>query len=140
MRYEVSEQIAAPVDRVWSVLVDVERTPEWSASMTSVQRLDDGPFGVGSRVRIEQPRLPPAVWQVTELTAERSFTWVTAAAGVRTTAIHVLEPTEDGTRATLVVEQTGLLAGVVGLLLGRMTRRYVDTELAGLTTRAEQRR
>jgi hypothetical protein len=52
----------------------------------------------------------------------------------------VLEPTDNGTRATLVLDQAGLLAGVVGLLLGSLTRRYVDTELAGLTTRSEASR
>jgi uncharacterized protein YndB with AHSA1/START domain len=140
VHYQVSAPIAAPVQQVWSVLTDVERTPEWSTSMTSVQRLDDGPFGVGSRVRIEQPRLPAAVWEVTELTPERSFTWATSRAGVTTSASHVLEPTDNGTRATLVLDQAGLLAGVVGLLLGSLTRRYVDTELAGLTARSEASR
>ena len=138
MHYRVSGQIAAPVQQVWSVLADVERTPEWSASMTSVQRLDDGPLGVGSRVRIEQPRLPAAVWQVTELTPERSFTWATSRAGVTTSASHLLEPTDNGTRATLVVDQAGPLAAVAGLLLGKLTRRYVDTELAGLTAEASR--
>jgi uncharacterized protein YndB with AHSA1/START domain len=140
VHYQVAGPIAAPVQQVWSVLADVERTPEWSASMTSVQRLDDGPFGVGSRVRIEQPRLPAAVWQVTELTPERSFTWTTSRAGVTTSASHVLEPTDNGTRVTLVVDQAGPLAGVAGLLFGSLTRRYVDTELAGLTARSEASR
>lgn len=77
MRYEVSADIAAAAERVWSVLVDVERMPMWTSSMTRVERLDGGPFGMGSRVRIKQPRLPVAVWRVCELTPLSSFSWAT---------------------------------------------------------------
>jgi len=52
MRYTVSADIAAPAERVWAVLSDVERMPAWTSSMTSVERLDPGPLRVGSSVRI----------------------------------------------------------------------------------------
>lgn len=43
--------------------------------MASVHRRDDSPFGVGSRVEIRRPKLPKAVWEVTEVVDGRSFTW-----------------------------------------------------------------
>ena len=97
--------VEAPVEQVWKVLLEVERWPEWATTVTSVQRLDDGPVAVGSRVRVEQPRIPPTEYVVTELEPGRSFTWVATGPGVRTTARHLLEELGTGsTHVTLAVE------------------------------------
>lgn len=135
MGYEISTQVEAPLEHVWAVLTEVERMPEWTSSMTRVTRLADGPLGVGSKVRIKQPWLPAAVWRVVELTPRRSFSWVTTRGGVSTLAGHALAARGDGTAVTFTVEQRGLLAPVAGLLTSALTRRYVATELEGLTSR-----
>ena len=64
MDYEVSVDIDATPGEVWNVLTDVGRWPEWTPTVTRVERLDLGPFQVGSTVMIRQPRLPPTVWRV----------------------------------------------------------------------------
>ncbi len=40
--------IDAPPERVFRLLAQPERTPEWSPSVVSVRRTDAGPIGVGS--------------------------------------------------------------------------------------------
>jgi len=62
--YEGSTTIDAPIDIVWSVLVDVERMPEWTPSMQSVHLLEGPALRRGSRVRIKQPRLAASTWTV----------------------------------------------------------------------------
>ncbi len=138
MDYLVSAAVVAAPERVWAVMVDVESMPTWSRYVSSVHRLEQAPFGVGSTARVTQPRLRPTVWRVTELTPERSFWWTSRTGGVSTEAGHELSPGPDGSSVvTLTVRQRGLLAPVVGRLLGSLLRRYVDAELAGLKLRAE---
>jgi carbon monoxide dehydrogenase subunit G len=129
--------IAAPPERVWAVLVDVERWPERIPTVDSVERLDDGPLAVGSRTRLRQPRFSPAVWTVTELTDGASFTWESKTSGVTVVASHDVEPHPDGSRLTLALTVSGLLAGVGWLMTRSLTTRYVETEAASIKAAAE---
>ena len=88
-RFSITADIPEAPDRVWAVLADVERWPEWTPTVTRVRRLDQGPLAVGSRVRIHQPRLLPAIWRIVELADGRRFTWVTGSLGVRAIAEHL---------------------------------------------------
>jgi len=135
--FSVAVNINAPPQRVLAVLCDVERWPEWTSTVTHVQRLDRGPFAVGSSARVLQPKLRPAVWQVTELDANCSFTWVTRAPGVRMTAGHYVEAQGDGSRAALSFEISGLLGPIISRLYRGLIQQYVATEAQGLKRRSE---
>ncbi len=138
MPYQFSIDIDASPQRVWEVLVDVERWPEWTPSMTSVERLEPGMFRTGSSARIKQPRLPEAVWRVSSLVPQESFTWSTRSRGVATVARHVIRPLDGGrTRAESFLSQSGLLAWLSRLFFSGMIRRYLEQEAAGLKRRCE---
>src|SRR5262249_12587397 len=98
----------------------------------------DGALRVGSRARVKQPGIPPMTWQVDELRDREVFTWSAASPGGRTTGIHRLSTNPDGTtEITLEIEQHGPPAGIVNLLTGSRTRRYLGLEAAGLKAAAE---
>jgi uncharacterized protein YndB with AHSA1/START domain len=138
MRYEIEVPVDASPEAVWAVLADVERWPEWTPSMTLVRRLQDGPFGVGSTVRVRQPRLPQAVYTVTEHDPGQAFTWTATSPGVTTVAGHHVVPREEGhSTVRLTLGQSGPLAPLVGLLAGRLARRYVTMEAEGLKRHCE---
>jgi uncharacterized membrane protein len=134
--FSVAVNIDAPPDQVFAVLCDVERWPEWTPTMTSVQRLDQGPFGVGSSAQIRQPKLRPAVWKVTELEAQ-NFTWVARTPGLRMKAGHRVERQGAGSRVQLSFELSGLMARVASRLYGGLIEQYVTTESQKLKQRAE---
>ncbi len=130
--------IASPPSRVWKVMRDVERWHEWTASIRSVELLDGGPLRVGSKVRVRQPGLPTAYWEVMSVEEERGFTWVSRAPGITVTAHHRIEPLPSGSRATLVLEFTGLLGPIFGRLTSGINRRYMGLEAQGLKQRSER--
>ncbi len=136
--FETTRDIDAPAQQVWDVISDVERWAEWTPTVTSVRRLDDGPFGVGSRVEIHQPKLPKAQWEVTEVDDGRSFTWEATGPGMRSIARHVVEPRGAGATITLSVEQTGPMGAVAALVWRKLTQRYVETEAESLDRRVRQ--
>lgn len=131
--------IAASPQQVWAVLVDVERWPERIPTVDTVERLDAGPLALGSRTRLEQPRLPAGVWTVTEWSDGSSFTWESTSPGVTVVASHRVEPHPDGSRLTLGVKVSGPLAPVGWLMTHSLTKRYVETEAASLKVAAESR-
>jgi uncharacterized protein YndB with AHSA1/START domain len=138
MHIERSIDIAAPPALVWSIFIDVERWHEWTASITSVTRLDQGPLAVGSRARVLQPLIRPAVFEVTEFTPGRSFAWSTSNGGVRALANHVVEPAPGGTRATISLDFQGFPLVFLGWWVRWLTDRYFTMETEGLKRRAEE--
>jgi uncharacterized protein YndB with AHSA1/START domain len=135
--YEESIEVDADPQRVWEVLIDVESWPEWTPSMTTVEVIGPRPLRRGSRVATKQPRLPPAEMTVDEYAEGRSFTWSSQTRGLRTIADHRVDPTPTGSRVTLILKQSGPLAGLVRLGYGRLIRRYLHLESTGLKRRAE---
>jgi uncharacterized protein YndB with AHSA1/START domain len=136
--FNITVDIEAPPQRVWAVMSDIERWPEWTPTVRSVQRLDSGPLAPGRRARIHQPKLPPADWQVTALQEGSSFTWVTHSPGVTVTARHGVEGIEGGSRATLSIQFGGVLGPLVGWLTRGLNGRYLSLEAAGLKRRSEE--
>ena len=113
--------------------MDVERWSDWTPTVTRAERLDEGPLYVDSRTRITQPKIPPAIWHVTELDETRGvFTWVARSPGVVTTASHLIAESPRGTRATLSVEFSGFASILAVRLFGKLTEEYVDTEAESL--------
>lgn len=119
-------------------MLDVERWHEWTPSITAIRCLGRGPFAVGSRALVRQPRFPPALWTVTDLQPGREFTWVSTAPGLRVAGIHRAEAAPGGTRATLAVVISGLFAPPWAWLTGDLTQRYIAAEATGLKARSER--
>ena len=116
---QVERTTAASTAEVWRLLSDIDSWDDVLPTMDEVTRVGDGgPIGIGSRFRVRQPGLRPAVYEVTGWQPGQGFVWTSSQPGVRTTATHEVTQTADGTRLRLGIAWTGPLAGLVRLAFG----------------------
>ncbi len=137
MRIEHSIEIAAPVERVWDLTMDVESWPNLTPTITRIQQLDQGPLTVGASARIKQPAQRGRIWTVTALEPKKRFSWATKAMGMKMTGGHYLAPTDAGTTNTLTLDVEGALAPVLGPLMRRTFLKSITTENEGFKRAAE---
>ena len=137
MNFSISVDIDAPRERVWAIMSDIERWPEWTASVKRVRQLTPGPMAVGTKAFVRQPRLPPAFWKVVSFEPNECFTWVSSSPGFSITARHSVQSIERGSRATLSLQFAGLLGPALARLTRDLNDRYLALEAAGLKRRSE---
>jgi uncharacterized protein YndB with AHSA1/START domain len=96
-----SVDIDADLERVWEVVGDVSRMPEWSPELRRLLVLGRKPVRVGTTL-LGVNRRGWAVWpttsKVTRLEPGRAVAWHTRESGATWT--YELEPTTAGTRLT----------------------------------------
>jgi hypothetical protein len=152
VQFQETIQVNAPPGVLWRAVADVERWPEWIATYSEVtwltaavpdrqaaaEQAGDGALRPGSRARIRQPRLPEGVWEVTDVQSGTSFSWQSTRPGLTIAARHDLTSLDGGkTSLTLTLSLAGPFASIAGLLAGRITRRSLQHEAAGLKRCAE---
>lgn len=138
MRFEKSIEIDAPQQRVWDVLSDIEAWPQRIETVDVVELLTPAPIAKGSRVRLQQPKLPEGSWDITVWQAPSYFEWTQKSAGMSTVAGHRVDALgEDRARLTLTLDMRGLLIPIMILFYKKLTNRYMDLEAEGMKRAAE---
>ncbi len=146
----LSRLVRATPERVWEVLTDLDQAAQTLSGVTSVQRMTDGPYAVGTR------------WRETRTVLGRSSTeelWVTASDPWRRSEVRaasggaeyctefVLTPRAEGAETGLTVRFGAELTdpsrwqrAVMSLLSGvaeRATRKALEQDLADIAAAAE---
>ena len=136
---EDSVEIDASPQLVWDVFSDVEHWPDWTASVTSLVGQDGSALAVGRRFAIKQPGMQKLVWKVTEIETGSSWTWEQRSPGANVIARHYVIAQPGG--RTLVrqqLDQRGVIGALVGRLMVKKTRHFLELEAQGLKSRAEE--
>jgi uncharacterized membrane protein len=138
MRFEKSIDIDAPQQRVWDVLSDLEAWPQRIETVDIVELLTPAPITKGSRVRLKQPKLPEATWDVTAWDGLTYFEWTQKSGGTTSVAGHRVESLGEGrARLTLTLDMHGLLIPIMALFYKQLTMRYMNLEAEGMKRAAE---
>lgn len=123
---------SARPEEVWRVLTDVEHWRDWTPTVIDIKPLLSAPMQRGARYRVVQPKLRPAVYEVTEYVPNQRFAWEQKLPGGVLVADHRITSRNGATEVELSFESHGLLANVVATVFSKMIARYVATEAVSL--------
>jgi uncharacterized protein YndB with AHSA1/START domain len=118
---------------VWTYVTDPSHLPEWQASAISAEQLDEGPFGLGSRVRVTRHvgrrREMPMTMEVTEFDPPRSWGLRGIDGPVRGHFHGEITPVDEGRRTHLTMDLDFEGHGFGKVLLPLVVRPMVRKEL-----------
>jgi len=131
------ETRAAPAE-VWRVWSDVNTWPAWNPDMKE-SRLD-GPLRLGTTGMINTRSGGKHEVVVTQLEDGKSFELESTAMPMTRMAIRAtVTPIQGGTRISQAFEARGLLAPIVGPMMGGMILKTFSAVLDGLANKVENR-
>ena len=115
MRFESSTDVNAPVEMAWGAIKDPEQWPRWVPSIRSVEKLFEGPLGVGSRLSIKVRAVIPIglLMTVTEFIPARRVVMQGKILWHPTVRFYALEPRGPTARLAAGGEVSGPLAWLI---------------------------
>ncbi len=131
-------EIEATPEAVFDYCTDVHREPEWNPKLLEVEKLTEGPIGLGTRFRI---RLDGVGWSTTENIAfHRPSYWAATSASRKLDVRIEFEVTPTGRGARLSVRTLLLPHGVLRLaqpILRRYMRQQWEHHLIRIKAKLE---
>ena len=127
----VSNEIAAPLDRVFQTFTDIEHGPTRVSGIKKLEMMSPGPVHIGTRwleTREVMGRLDTAEMEITSFELNRVYTITHYKARVRIDTTFRFEPTDGGTKVTVEFDldsgglPPGLLAPLGWALAGKVEK------------------
>ena len=148
MRFEIVDTIAAPPEKVFRLITDVDRFGEWMPNFVRVENLTPGPLKIGSRFRETRKvfgRDSTEEFEVTQLDPPRLLAlFVDGTKGTSKKGEfrfrHEFAPAPSGTRIRLAGEITkmGCFGSVFGFLFAGMFKKLIGKDVTALKSWIER--
>ena len=136
--FEVSTEIAAPIEKVWEFVDNPENELLWQSNAAERVVLTEGPIEKGTRLRLVDRFLGKNIvweWEVIEHYPYRRVDRAIDGP-LNLESSWTMEPVETGTRFSMEIEAPEGFGGFFGKLTEplvlRMARRDFDTSIAKL--------
>lgn len=137
MKQVLQAVVRAPLERVFALSTDIDRSREWLPKDVVTEKLTEGPARVGSRYRETRPvlgRLDSRVYEITVLDVPRRAEVLSSGGGEFRFRMDYEALDASTTRVTMTgsVEGLGCLGVVAAPLIRHVMRKNMDVDLAGL--------
>jgi hypothetical protein len=129
---EKSSVIHARSPEIFQVLMDLEHWNQWTPSITEMSLMNTPPPVPGTKIKVLQPKLPPAIWTITEINPDTSLTWEKKSFGLRMLSEHQIIESTSKTVVSIRMTYQGPLAGLFYKLTHSLVDRYMTMEINGL--------
>lgn len=136
MKFELSINISAEPTKVFSEYTKVSEWPIWDPETEAASI--EGEFVTGAVGTIKPKGAPESEIQLIEVTNNESFTVECKLPLCKMHFIHLMTPTESGTKLINQVEFTGLLSPLFGRLIGKGINKGLPDSLKGLKHHIEK--
>lgn len=125
-----STVLACTPEQAFDYLSDLRSEPAWSPNCKLVEKITDGPVGLGAKYRAQWKGSP--LLEVEIVDYQRPRTWTTHNGGpLEITFTATLEPADEGTR--LLVDFDAKPHGLFRLIFPAFQRRLRRREKANMT-------
>jgi carbon monoxide dehydrogenase subunit G len=130
MKFSASVEINSTPERTWALVNNVEEWPKWIPSLKKIEKVTQGPLGVGSQVLVVAKSLITVnlLMTITEFVAGRRVVMEGGVLGVKMTRYYEMEPVgQNKAKLTAGGEVSGLLAFLVRRGGQRLSEEIVQT-------------
>jgi uncharacterized protein YndB with AHSA1/START domain len=128
-------EIAAPPERVWELVSDIDRWPDWNPDIDSASL--DGPLAPGTTFRWKAGP-GSIVSTLRQVDPPREVGWTGKTMGIAGVHVYRLEPSGTGTRVVSEESWDGFPVRLMRRRMRRTLQRSLDTGLRHLQAAAER--
>ena len=133
----IEKQINAPVERVFAVMIDLERWPETIEEITRIEKLTEGPVRNGTQfkeTRVMFGKEHTETMTFEDLVPNRGYTLAALSCGVAYESIHTLAPDAGGTQLRMELRSRPVTLGakvmspIMGLMMKSTMRKMISKD------------
>jgi uncharacterized protein YndB with AHSA1/START domain len=135
---EVEADVRRPPEEVFDYASDPAKEPEWNIRMKGIEKLTDGPVGVGARYRMLFTQGPPAISECVRFERPSFWELVGGSRVISSRFKGRVDRRGEGSHLVLRMEirPRGLLALALPLVRRRM-QRELERDIATIKVRLE---
>src|SRR5512143_3116350 len=131
IKLDFSENINAPVERVFAYITDFRTAAEWQDGVIESSQTPDAPTQVGTKVKMIRMLLGQRLegtGEVTEFVPNQKFTFKSASGPVQFNLMQTFAPADGGTKVDTHVEMeaAGFLKVAEGMIAGNLKQQFQD--------------